>query len=223
MREHRIHFYAERNDECIDLSVDYVSTSVIDALEQFATSGIVHKRVFKVEEIVIKFPTKELILIAASDSGNGIGYQGNILWKLSDDFLRFKKLTLGHPMIMGRKTFDSLPEVLPGRIHIVITRDPLTPSLRQHERIRYVGSIDEAITLGYQLNPKVFIIGGGEIYSQTIGLATRIELTKLDEAYSNDTVFPTIDSKEFELVNVESHKADKFNSDDFSFLTYRRK
>ena len=160
----------------------------------------------------------EVVLVAAAAGNNALGKDNKLLWHLPDDFKRFKSLTSGHCIIMGRKTFESLPGILPNRTHIVISRNPgFMP-----EGCIVVGSLTEAIAKVPAGEP-AFVIGGGQIYSHAISIADRIELTRVHENFKADTFFPEIDPSEFEISFEEHHTADDRHRFPFSFITYRRR
>lgn len=145
----------------------------------------------------------KLISIAAVAKNNVIGKDGKLIWHIPEDLKRFKRLTLGHPMIMGRKTFESFPKPLPGRTHIVLSSTPNENT----ENIIWVDSIEKAINTAKELdNEKAFIIGGGNIYRQTIDLVDELEITEIDASFDGDTFFPEIDKTIFKL--KKSEKAD---------------
>ncbi len=162
---------------------------------------------------------KQLIIIAAAGENNALGINNDLPWHLPDDFKRFKALTSGHKIIMGRKTLESFPKALPDREHIVVTRDknyvPKFPCIVLH-------SLEGAIALVSE-NERAFIIGGGEIYRQSMELATDIELTRIHHASEADTFFPEIDKDIWELVQEEHHLKDDRHQYDFTYLTYKRK
>lgn len=131
------------------------------------------------------------IIAAIQKKDRGIGLENDLLFRISDDLMRFKQLTSGHPIIMGRKTFQSIGNrPLPNRTNIVITRDPAYKS----ENILAFTSIKEALSEAKKLSDKIFIIGGGEIYRQTISLANRLYLTIVDGDLPADTFFPPYDN-----------------------------
>lgn len=125
--------------------------------------------------------------IAAVGKDNVIGRDNQLIWHIPEDLKRFKKITIGHPIIMGRKTFESIGHPLPGRTNIIITRD-------QHFKVRdsiVVHSIDEAIEEGKQIdNEEIFIIGGGEIYSQALAQIDRLYLTLIYDERDGNVFFP---------------------------------
>lgn len=161
-----------------------------------------------------------IILIAAASKNNALGKDNNLLWHLPDDFKRFKKLTTGHKIIMGRKTFESFPKPLPNRTHIIITRD--TDYTVSCNDCILVHSIEAALKL-VEKDEISYIIGGGEIYRQAEKFATKIELTRVHTAFEADTFFPEIDLSDWELIEEEYHPKDKNHKYDFTYLTYVRK
>lgn len=161
----------------------------------------------------------EIIVIAAAAENNALGINNDLPWHLPDDFRRFKSLTTGHKIIMGRKTLESFPKALPNREHIAITR---SKEYQPKFDCTLVHSIDDAITL-VENDPKSFIIGGGEIYQQAMPYATKIELTRVHASVEADTFFPEIDLNEWELINEEYHPKDDRHQFDFTYLTYIRK
>jgi dihydrofolate reductase len=159
-----------------------------------------------------------VILIAAAAENNALGKDNQMLWHLSDDFRRFKTMTTGHHIIMGRKTFESFPKPLPNRTHIIITR--------QHdfhpEGCIVVGSMAEAINAA-PANEDVFVIGGGEIYNLAMPLADTIELTRVHSTFDADTFFPEISADDWRLESEEYHPKDEKHQFDFTFQTFIRK
>jgi len=160
----------------------------------------------------------ELTIIAAASTNNVIGFDNRLIWNIPKDLKRFKNLTQGHSVIMGRKTFESLPSPLPNRRNIVITRNKdYSP-----EGIEVFRNIEDAI---YECkdDQQPFIIGGGEIYSQTINLVDKIELTRVYKDYQGDAFFPEIPMNKFELVNELVNYLDDDSNMKYSFLTYIKK
>ena len=164
-----------------------------------------------------------LTLITAASENNVIGNRGKLPWSLPADMKHFRELTRGHPVIMGRKTFDSIGRLLPERKNIVVTRD-------HGEDVHAKGavaalSLQEAITLATAENPEaVFVIGGGELYAQGMLIADRIELTRVHTHINGDTFFPEIDPKIWEEVgSPERHEVDNEHKVAFSFITYKRR
>jgi len=161
---------------------------------------------------------RELTIIAAVSINNVIGNKNKLIWNLPNDLKRFKKLTTGHSVIMGRKTFDSLPNPLPNRDNIVITRN----TDYSNSDVKVCSSIEDAINLT-KTDTQPFIIGGGEIYSQTINLADKIELTRVYKKFDGDAYFPEIPLDIFELINEERYNSNAQNEFDYSFLTYKKR
>ncbi len=161
---------------------------------------------------------RELTIIAAVSINNVIGNNNKLIWKLSNDLKRFKNLTTNHSVIMGRKTFESLPNPLPDRDNIVITRD----TNYSKPNIQVCSSIEDAINLT-KTDTQPFIIGGGEIYSQTINIVDKIELTRVHKEFDGDAYFPEIPLDIFELINKENYNSDLENEFDYSYLTYKKR
>ena len=159
-----------------------------------------------------------ITLIAAVAENNALGKDNQLLWHLPDDFKRFKNVTTGHHIIMGRKTFESFPKPLPNRIHVIISRQ----KNYQPEGCIVVDSLQKAI----EVCPKkeeTFIIGGGEIYRQSIEIADKLDITKVHHTFDADTFFPDIDLNEWVLTAEEFHPKDEKHLFDFSFQTFVRK
>tara|TARA_R100001369_G_scaffold58144_1_gene85000 strand:- start:3432 stop:3914 length:483 start_codon:yes stop_codon:yes gene_type:complete len=159
-----------------------------------------------------------ITLIAAAGENNELGKDNDLVWHLPDDFKRFKNLTTGHHIIMGRKTFESFPKPLPNRTHLVITRN----KEYQKEGAVVVHSLDEAL-LKAQNDPQPFVIGGGEIYKLAIDTADKIELTRVHGTFEADTYFPEIDMEKWQLISEVKHEKDEKHNYSFSYLTYERK
>ncbi|TDP58635.1 dihydrofolate reductase [Flavobacterium dankookense] len=156
-----------------------------------------------------------IILIAAISKNNEIGKNNQLLWHLPDDFKRFKTLTTGHYIIMGRKTFESFPKPLPNRTHIIISRQ----KNYEVENCIVVSSLEEAIKVCPK-NEDIYIIGGGEIYKQSIDFADKLEITVVDHNFEADTFFPEIDENKWKIDFEEFHPKDERHLYDFTFLTY---
>jgi dihydrofolate reductase len=160
-----------------------------------------------------------ITIIAATSLNNALGKDNKIIWHLPDDFKRFKQLTTGHHIIMGRKTFESFPKPLPNRTHIIISRNKnfLVPN-----GCILVQSIEEALEICPK-NETIFIIGGAEIYKQSLNSADCIELTRINENFEADAFFPEINTNDWKLTKSEFHPKDEKHLYDFSFETYFRK
>ncbi|HSX08860.1 MAG TPA: dihydrofolate reductase [Candidatus Saccharimonadales bacterium] len=157
-------------------------------------------------------------IIAAIDDKNGVGKKNDLLFKIHEDFKRMKELTTGHPIIMGRKTFESIGRVLPNRTNIIITRD----SSYKVEGAVVVHSLDEGLDIAKKSegSDEIFIFGGGEIWKQAIekGVVDRLYLTIVEGDYGADTFFP--DYSEFtKIISEEKKEADGYR---YNFLTLER-
>ena len=161
---------------------------------------------------------KELTIIAAAANNNVIGNNNKLIWHIPKDLIRFKELTLNHAVIMGRKTFESLPNPLPNRLNIVVTRN----INYNNNGIVVCKSIKEALT-HCKNDSQPFIIGGGEIYTQTISIVDKIELTRVYKDYEGDAYFPEIPEEKFELVKEETNESNGDEKIIYSFLTYKKK
>ena len=160
----------------------------------------------------------EITLIAAAGENNALGKDKDLVWHLPDDFKRFKKLTSGHHIIMGRKTFETFPNLLPNRTHIIITRK----KDYQPKGTIVVHSMEEAL-MAAKDDAQPYVIGGGEIYKLSWPYADKIELTRVHGEFGADTFFPEIDEKEWKLISSEKHPKDEKHNYAFTYLTYERK
>lgn len=159
----------------------------------------------------------EITIIVAAGENNAIGKDNDLIWHLSDDLKRFKSLTNGHHIIMGRKTFESFPKPLPNRTHIVITRQN---NYKAPEGVIIVNNLEDALDAARR-DSQPFIIGGGEIYKQSMVIADRLEITRVHHSFEDaDTFFPEIDSNVWKEVHRVPHKKDEKHKYDFTFLTY---
>lgn len=157
-------------------------------------------------------------MIAAAAENNALGKENDLVWHLPDDFKRFKKLTTGHHIIMGRKTFESFPQPLPNRTHIIITRNKDYKA----KGAVVVHSLERALEIA-KGDPQPFIIGGGEIYKLALPHSDKIELTRVHSDFKADTFFPEIDETNWSLVKEEYHPADENHKYAFTYLTYERR
>ncbi|WP_158975629.1 dihydrofolate reductase [Cellulophaga sp. L1A9] len=164
---------------------------------------------------------KTVTLIAAAAENNALGKDNDLLWHLPDDFKRFKLLTTGHPILMGRKTFESFPKPLPNRTHIIITRDKNYTT--DFENCIVVHSLEDALSAGTLLHDDVFIIGGGEIYALGLEKATHIELTRVHANFEADAFFPDFDKNRWKLIKETYHPKDEKHDYDFTYMTYQLK
>lgn len=160
-----------------------------------------------------------ITMIAAAGENNELGKDNGLLWHLPDDFKRFKKLTTGHYIIMGRKTFESFPKPLPNRIHLVITRN----RDYKKEGAVVVHSLEEALQQAKE-DAQPFIIGGGEIYKIALPRAEKIELTRVHGTFEDaDTFFPEFSKEEWQLVSDTQHGKDERHNYSFTYETWVRK
>ena len=158
--------------------------------------------------------------IVAASENNVIGLKNELPWNLPNDFKYFKNKTWGMPIIMGRKSFTSLTEPLPGRINIVVTRqNSLKP-----EGVILVNNIDAAIEKAKESDAKeIFIIGGGEIFKQTIERVSRIYLTRVHTIIEGDTFYPEINKDKWDLADQQSFPADEKNNYAYTFEVWDKK
>ena len=158
--------------------------------------------------------------IVAVSKGNVIGKDNDIPWYLPADFRYFKKVTMGHNILMGRKCFESIGKPLPKRTNIVITRNPFFLSAG----VLIFNSIEEGIEAARANGEEeLFIIGGGIIYEQTAHLWDTLYLTEVDLEVQGDVFFPEVKSEEWDLVSSEHHSSDEKNEYNYTFKVYERK
>ena len=159
-------------------------------------------------------------IIAAVASNNIIGRDNKLPWHMPADLKWFKKLTMGHHVLMGRKTFEEFRKPLPGRMNVVITRNPNWSA----DGVAIARSLDEAISKAEAAGDnEIFIIGGAEIFTQVLHRADRMYITRIHAEPEGDTFFPEFDDvNEWKLVDAEHCEADEKNAYPYSFLTYER-
>ena len=157
-------------------------------------------------------------MIAAVAENNALGKDNDLVWHLPNDFKRFKTLTSGHHIIMGRKTFESFPKPLPNRTHVIITRQKNYKA----EGCIIVDSIEKALEICPK-NEDTYIIGGGEIYTLSLPFADKIEITKVHHSFEADAYFPVLNEEEWILVQSDFNKKDEKHIYDYTYLTYVRK
>ncbi len=165
-----------------------------------------------------------IALIAAVARNGVIGRDNQLLWRLKTDLRRFRDLTTGKPLVMGRKTFDSIGRPLPNRDTIVVTRDPAFAA----EGVQAARSLEEALALGQASAERrgvdeIMIGGGGDIYAQTIGQADRLYLTEVALAPDGDAVFPPVDSSRWREVSRRAFPAGPDDEAAFTFIDYVRR
>ncbi len=159
-----------------------------------------------------------IIMIAAVAENNALGKNNDLLWHLPNDFKRFKEITSGHYIIMGRKTFESFPKPLPNRTHVIISR--------QKDYLKEGCIVVENLEKALEICPKnetVFIIGGGEIYKQSIAFADQLDITRVHHSFEADVYFPEIDLNIWKLTTEIFNQKDEKHLYDYTFQTYTRK
>jgi dihydrofolate reductase len=156
-----------------------------------------------------------LTIVVATDSRLGIGVNNTLPWRLPEDMAHFKRTTTGHPVIMGRKTFDSIGRALPNRRNIVITRNPDW----RHDGVEAVNSLDAALAL--VAGEDACIIGGAQIFAEALPRTDRLIVTEIAKAFDCDTFFPDIAAREWRETAREQHHSEKSGLD-FAYVTYQR-
>ena len=160
-------------------------------------------------------------IIVAKATNNAIGLKGDLPWHLPADLKHFKKTTKGHHVIMGRKTFETLQNPLPGRIHLVITSNRNYSVPKGH---RVVHSLEEAIAIGKEKGlEKIFILGGAEIYKLALPYCDEMIITEIEAMPEADTYFPDYDKEDWMICHKSSHSKDENNPFNFAIVTYKRK
>lgn len=159
-------------------------------------------------------------IIAAVADENAIGKNNGLLWHISEDLKYFKKITLGHTVIMGRKTFESIGRPLPGRKNIVVSRSPIAvPNIEQEADLEVLLK-----SLGRKRKEEYFVIGGGSVYASAIKYARRLYITRVySKAEGADTFFPEIEESKWEVLEKSEILHDEENNIDFQFITYGKK
>ncbi len=162
---------------------------------------------------------QEVTLIAAIAEANALGKDNTLIWHLPADLKRFKMLTSGHHIIMGRKTFESIGKPLPNRTTVIITRNQeyIAP-----EGCVVVHSLEDALDAARN-DDNAYIIGGAQIYEQALSIATRLDLTMVHHAFDADAFFPEIDLSQWKEIFREDYTADEKNKYDYSFISYTKK
>ena len=157
-----------------------------------------------------------LSIIVATANNNVIGGNNKLLWHISEDLKRFKEITSGNTIIMGRKTFESLPGILPNRKHVVITRDKNFSV--DSDMVEIIHSLDEVLAKYENSTEEAFIIGGGEIYKSTLPFTKKLYLTKVKKDFEGDTLFPTIKEEEWKVDFASEEKIDTKSGLKFEFI-----
>jgi dihydrofolate reductase len=168
-------------------------------------------------------PAASLSLSAAVARNGTIGHAGDLLWRLPEDLQYFRRTTMGHPVVMGRRTWDSIPprfRPLPGRTNLVVTRQ----AGWQAEGALVAHSLDEALERARSApgGERVFVVGGGELYALALPRADELLLTEIDRDFAGDARFPEWPRADFEELAREAHRAAPPNDFDFAFVAYRR-
>lgn len=160
-----------------------------------------------------------ITLVVAKNEKNVIGDDNQLIWHLPSDLKHFKEITTGHPILMGRKTFDSIGKPLPNRLNIVITRNRTW----QADGVEVAHSLEEAVETGLKAAPNIFIIGGGKIFEESMEIADAIELTEIYNQLDGDALFPEINTEIWEEVSRQDYKKDEKNQFDYSFIRYEKR
>lgn len=161
---------------------------------------------------------KNLSLIVATDTENGIGKNNQLLWHLPEDLKFFKRTTSGHTVIMGRKTFESIGKPLPNRRNLVISRQENL----KIEGVEVYKNLEDAIKACADEN-EAFVIGGGEIYQQALPITQKIYLTKVHHQFDADTFFPMLDAAQWEVLSTEDHSTDEKHLYPYSFIILQKR
>jgi dihydrofolate reductase len=156
-----------------------------------------------------------IIMIAAVAENNALGKNNELVWHLPNDFKRFKSLTTGHHIIMGRKTFESFPKPLPNRTHVIITRQ----KDYHPEGCIVVDSMEKAIAVCPE-NETSFIIGGGEIYNLALPFTDKLEITRVHHNFEADAYFPVIDTGKWKEIQSEFNQKDEKHLFDYTYQTF---
>ncbi|MDX5444151.1 MAG: dihydrofolate reductase [Hymenobacteraceae bacterium] len=160
-----------------------------------------------------------IAIVVATAENNAIGKNNELLWHLPADLKHFKQLTTGHPIIMGRKTFESIGKPLPNRTSIIVTRQ----ADYKQENCVVVQDVKSALEKAQKLDEQVFIIGGGEIYKEMLPFTDTIYLTKVHDTFDADTFFPELNPDNWQETEREDFKPDEKNKYAYSFITLKRK
>lgn len=157
--------------------------------------------------------------IVAMDKHRVIGKDNRLPWHLPADLSYFKKVTMGHAIIMGRKTFESIGRPLPGRENVIVTRNRSF----QAEGCTVIHSIEEVLQFADKRNDEVFVIGGAELFQATLPFADRLYITKIEASFPGDTFFPEFDESKWQVISYTKGEKDEKNPYDYAFIIYERK
>lgn len=195
-----------------------ISTLTQQAIKQ-KNEGILFEKEEQINQEQITMEQQQtLTMIAAAAKNNALGKNNDLIWHISNDLKRFKQLTSGHAIIMGRKTFQSMPKALPNRTNIVLTNKK---DFKAEGGI-VVHSIADALALVKE-DTQPFIIGGGEIYSLFMEYCDRIELTRVHHDFDADVFFPEIDEKQWKEIGREDINASAEQPFNYSYITYEKR
>jgi dihydrofolate reductase len=158
-------------------------------------------------------------LLLAMDRNRLIGKDNDLPWHLPADLAYFKRITMGHAIVMGRKTYESIGRALPGRENIVLTRDPHFSA----EGCRVIHSLDEIKKIEEEQQGELFVIGGAELFNQVLSISDRLYITVIDEIFEGDTYFTEINENEWTLISSEKGITNEKNIHDHFFNVYERK
>lgn len=160
----------------------------------------------------------------AEDETGNIGYQGHLPWHLPADLHHFKEKTIGHPIVMGRKTFDSFPRILTKRKHVVLTHNyDFKQKYQDNNQVEIFIDLFDLKNWVSRQNEDISIIGGTSLFKEMLNMVDVLEQTKIHHQFQGDVQMVSIDYEQFYLVNKEKHYADNENKYDYTFLTYKRK
>ncbi len=164
----------------------------------------------------------DVVMIAAySGEGRVIGRNNGLPWHIPEDLRRFKELTMGHPVIMGRATYDSIGMPLPGRTNIVLTRNPGVHGFPAD--VRAYSSLEDALDFAGSIDDVAYVIGGQSVYKQALPLSSGMEITEVYGNYEGDAFFPEFSPDDWEIIYTGDRKASRNGMDSYRFVTYRRK
>ncbi|THE10388.1 dihydrofolate reductase [Bacillus timonensis] len=157
-------------------------------------------------------------LLLAMDKNQLIGKDNDLPWRLPADLAYFKRVTMGHPIIMGRKTYDSIGRPLPGRENIIVTRD----TSYKAEGCMVIHSIEEIVKMSEETQQELFVIGGAEIFKEILPNTDRLYITEIDEEFEGDTYFPAFDKSEWKVISKEKGIKDEKNPYEYTFFVYEK-
>jgi dihydrofolate reductase len=157
--------------------------------------------------------------LVAMDQKRTIGKDNDLPWHLPADLKYFKQVTMGHPIVMGRKTHEAIGRVLPGRENIVLTRDKSYTSLG----CTVIHSIEDLLDIDKEKDEEVFVIGGAEIFKEVFTSADRLYITLIEDVFEGDTYFPEFDQSEWEIISKEKGIKDEKNPYDYYYVVYERR